>query len=142
MHGLRLSRPLLGGCLVLMASLAIAQPVWAAWGGSGSGAASALADSMPSGNAPTAGATGTSVTLQWPTAYLPGNVPVAGYVIQRFNVATGAQAVVGAGCSGTVTTTTCVESNVPSGTWDYIDIPVQDNWTGGPSSASGPVTVS
>jgi hypothetical protein len=96
---------------------------------------------MPSGGQPTASATGNSVTVSWPTAYFPDGQSVFGYVIHRFNAATGAQATVGATCSGTVTSTACTEQSVPAGTWTYTDSPVQDNWSGSQSPASAGVIV-
>lgn len=134
-------RLLTGLCLALSLGLCFAVAAFAAWSGGGSGTASSLADTMPSGNQPVAVVAGTSVTLRWTAADLPGDYPVAGYVVQRFNAVNGDPAVVGSTCSGTVTATTCTESSVPAGTWDYTDTPVQDNWTGGQSSMSSAVTV-
>lgn len=62
-----------------------------------------------------------------PAAALLDNKAVAGYVIDRFDAASGIQATIGAGGSGTVATTTCTELNVPAGTWIYTDTPVPDN---------------
>jgi len=128
-------------CLSLPLGLTFASVAQAAWSSSGSGVASAQAYTMPNGGQPTARVSGTTVTLTWPAALFPDNLGVTGYLISRVNEATGAGATVGASCSGTVTTTTCTEQNVPAGTWIYTDTPVQDRWTGGQSSASGPVTV-
>jgi hypothetical protein len=127
--------------LALALALVLAPLAHASWTGGGSGTTSALAYTMPSGGQPVTRTSGSSVTVQWATALFPDNVAVAGYVVKRFDATTGAQATVGAGCSGTVTTTTCTEQNVPSGTWIYTDTPVQDNWTGGQSAASAAVTV-
>jgi hypothetical protein len=134
-------RGLLGLCLALLLGLAFAARAQAAWTGGGQGRASALAYTMPSGSQPIARASGSNVTLRWPAAVFAGGQSVAGYVIHRFDAISGAQASVGAGCSGTVPTTTCTEQNVPSGTWVYTDTPVQGNWTGGQSAASAAVSV-
>jgi hypothetical protein len=128
-------------CLTLLLGVVLAPLTEAAWSATGAGTASALADTMPSGSQPSASPTGTSVSLRWTAALLPGNEGVAGYVIHRFAATGGAEATVGPGCSGVVTTTICTEANVPAGTWVYTDTPVQDSWSGGQSAASAPVTV-
>jgi hypothetical protein len=119
----------------------LAAPALAAWSTSGSGAAGGAATKMPSGNVPTANASGSSVTVSWPTAKFVDGTPVAGYVVKRYDAASGAAATVGAGCSGTVTATSCSEQSVPAGSWAYTDTPVLDNWTGSESASSQPVTV-
>ena len=118
-----------------------APAVLAAWSASGAGRAGAAAATMPAGGTPVGSASGTSVTIRWPAATLSNGAPVAGYVIGRFKSLNGAAATVGPGCSGVVTTTTCTEQGVPSGTWIYTDTPVQLSWTGTPSPASGPIVV-
>jgi hypothetical protein len=134
-------RQLLGMALFLTIGLTLSTAAQASWVGGGSGQASALAYVMPSGSQPTARVSGASVSLRWPAAVFPNNQSVAGYTVRRFDATNGAPATVGAGCAGTVTTTTCTELNVPSGTWIYTDTPTQHNWTGGQSSASASVTV-
>ena len=96
---------------------------------------------MPTGAAPTGSATGSSVTIRWPAVTLSNGAPVGGYVISRFNALDGSAAIVGAGCSGVVTTTTCTEQSVPAGSWIYTDTPVLLSWTGGASPASAPIVV-
>jgi hypothetical protein len=134
-------RLLLGLGLALPLGLTHIPAAQAAWSAGGSGKASASAYTMPAGGQPTVVASGTSVTVRWPAALFPSGQTVAGYVIQRYAATGGAPATVGASCSGTVTTTTCTELNVPAGTWVYTDSPVQDNWTGGPSPSSASVSV-
>jgi len=134
-------RVLLWLCLTLALGVVLTPLAEAAWSGSGSGTATALADTMPSGNRPSAAGSSSNVTLRWPAAVFPGGGSVAGYVIRRFNAANGAEATVGAGCSGTVTTTTCTEASVPSGAWIYTDTPVQHTWSGAQSTASAVVTL-
>jgi len=134
-------RLLVGLCLALPAGLISAPLAQAAWVVGGSGNAAALAYTMPSGGQPSVSATGNSVSVRWPAALFPDGRGVAGYVIHRFDSATGAPAAVGASCSGTVTSTTCTEQAVPAGTWTYTDTPVQDNWSGGQSPASAAVTL-
>ncbi len=132
---------LIGLCVALPLGLTFSTIAQAAWSASGPGSASSLANTMPNGNQPAVSVSGTTVSLTWPAAVFPDNHGVAGYVIERFNASTGAQAVVGASCSGTVTTTTCSEQNVAAGSWIYTDTPVQDRWTGGQSPASAVATV-
>jgi hypothetical protein len=132
---------LAGLCLSLPLGLTFTSLAQAAWSSNGSGVASAQSYTMPNGGQPTASVLRTSVTLTWPAALFPDNLGVSGYLIARSDAANGAVATVGANCSGTVTTSTCTEQNVPAGTWIYTDTPVQDSWTGGQSIASSPVTV-
>jgi hypothetical protein len=127
--------------VALTLSLGLAAPAVATWSDTGAGAAGGGAETMPTGTAPTGAPTGDSVTIRWTAARLPDGTPVAGYLIERVNAATGAAATVSPGCSGIVTATTCTESSVPPGTWYYTDTPVQLGWTGGQSPDSGPVTV-
>jgi hypothetical protein len=70
---------------------------------------------------------------------LASGAVVAGYTVQRYNAINGTPASVGAGCSGTVTTTSCTELNVPAGSWVYTETPVQQSWTGTESAPSQPV---
>lgn len=130
----------LGTLVAVAASAVFAGAAIAAWSTAGSGTAGASATTMPTGNTPSVSASGSSVSVRWTAATLAGGTAVAGYVIHRYDAATGAPATVGAGCSGTVTTTTCTETSVPSGTWVYTDTPVQDSWTGAESPQSPPVT--
>jgi hypothetical protein len=120
--------------------LSIASPAFAAWSAGGSGAGKALALTMPSGATPTASAAGSSVTVSWPAAKFANGTSVAGYVITRYNTSGVAQTI-GSGCSGVVTTLTCTELSVPSGTWTYTDTPVQSNWRGSASAMSNSVQV-
>jgi hypothetical protein len=134
-------RVVMGICFALPLVLAFPAPAHAAWVAAGTGTSSGLAYTMPSGAQPIASVRGSSVILRWPTALFPDNQAVAGYDIRRFNAVTGSPATVGANCSGTVTTTTCTEMNVSSGTWTYTDSTVQDNWNGNQSAPSAAVTV-
>lgn len=132
--------------LILMAIslatlIAIAPAAIAAWSAGGTGSASGMAYVMPPGNTPIAGVSGSSVTLRWATAVFPDNHAVAGYAVRRFDAANGTQATVSSNCSGTVTTTTCTESNVPPGRWVYTVSTVQNNWTGNQSPGSAVVSV-
>lgn len=125
----------------LAATIAPSLSVSAAWSVGGSGAAGGAAAVMPTGLAPTAGATGDVVTVRWPSATLSDGVAVAGYVVVRANAVTGTTVAAGGTCAGTVTTTSCTDSPVPPGSWTYADTPVQLTWTGGESPQSNAVTV-
>jgi hypothetical protein len=127
-------------CATLALLAPLAAPALAAWSSSGIGSAAGAATTMPVGSAPTARASGTTVTVVWNGASMSNGVAVAGYIIKRYD-SSGTQATVGASCNGTVTTPTCTESNVPAGTWTYTDTPVQQSWTGTESPASNSVTI-
>lgn len=96
---------------------------------------------MPTGLAPTASATGSRVDVRWPAVTLSSGAPVGGYEVVRINTINGASVAAGGTCAGTVTTTACTDSSVPSGIWSYADTPVQQSWTGGQSPPSNSVTV-
>lgn len=129
------------GTVVIAAALAAPGLALAQWSSPGSGPSAGAAATMPAGNAPAGSATGSSVSVRWTAATFASGSPVGGYVISRFDAVNGSQATVGPGCSGVVTSTTCTELSVPSGTWVYTDTPVQASWTGSASSPSGAVTV-
>jgi hypothetical protein len=99
----------------LAAALLPASAAMAAWTSQGSGSAAGAAATMPTGAAPSVAVVGTSVTVSWSAATLSSGTAVAGYVVHRYNASSGAQATVGAACSGTVTTTRCIESAVAAG---------------------------
>jgi hypothetical protein len=121
--------------------LAAAAPALAAWSGSGTGGAGAGATTMPGGNSPAVAASGTGVAVRWPASTFPNGAAVEGYIVRRFDAASGQEATVGAACAGTVASTTCTEASVPAGTWVYTITPVQGGWTGAQSSPSSPATV-
>lgn len=141
-------RPNRTGPLLILAGLftcglcAAAGPALATWSAGGSGTAAGAATVMPTGNAPSVSVAGSNVTVRWSAATLPGGVDVAGYIVQRFNAATGQLATIGPSCAGVVTSTTCTETGVPAGSWVYTDTPVQANWSGSQSPDSPPVTIS
>jgi hypothetical protein len=119
-----------------------AESALAAWTSAGSGAAAGAATTMPAGNTPAASGSSSNVTVSWSPAAFPNGAAVGGYIIHRYDAATGASQVVGAGCGSTVTTTSCTEQNVPDGSWVYTDRPVQQSWTGRESADSNTITVS
>ncbi len=94
-----------------------APPVTAAFLASGSGSALATSQSIPAPAPPVAVAGGREVTLSWPTTTLTGGTAVTSYTVRRYDTSNIAQTVL-SGCD-VVTTTSCVENNVPIGTWTY-----------------------
>jgi hypothetical protein len=84
---------------------------------------------------------GSGVAVRWQASTFPSGGAVEGYIIRRFDAASGQEATVGATCAGTVAATTCTESSVPVGTWVYTVTPIQGGWTGAQSAASSPATV-
>jgi hypothetical protein len=137
----RRARVVLAVGLCAPAALAISSVAVAAWGTGGSGAATGAAAVMPAGATPSGVAALGVVTVRWPGAPLVAGATVSGYVIRRYDSATGALVTVGAGCSGVVAATSCTELSVPAGAWVYTDTPVLASWTGVESPASVPVTV-
>jgi hypothetical protein len=127
--------------LVLVLAMVTAGAGRAAWSPSGNGIAAGAALVMGSGTTPAATAGGTGIAVSWTAVTLPGGAAVDGYIVKRYDANTGAPQTVGAGCSGVVTSTRCLEQNVPSGSWLYTDTPVFAYWTGQESLPSSAVTV-
>ena len=79
------------------------------------------------------------MTVSW-TAPASG-APVTGYLVRRYDDSGNAQTT-GAGCSGTIASTSCTESAVPTGTWRYRVTAMNAKWRGSESPASAPVECS
>ena len=129
--------------LTLLLSL-LAGAAWAFWsaGSVPGGNGSATASSVNQGSTPTATASGRTVTVSWPATTLSNGTAVSGYTIKRYDAATLTTQTVLAGCSGTLTTTTCAETNLPPGQWVYSVTPrIATNWRGPESVKSVAVTV-
>ncbi|MGO9196515.1 MAG: hypothetical protein ACLQK4_05245 [Acidimicrobiales bacterium] len=110
------------------------------WFGAGAGSGTGAATTMPTGTAPSGSALSNAVTISWSVANMADGTAVAGYKISRYN-SSGTQVTVNSACSGVVTATTCTEQSVGAGTWYYTVTPVEENWTGGQSPESAPITV-
>lgn len=117
---------------------------WAYWhagtvaGSNGSSAAT----SIGGGATPTATAAGTTVTVSWTASTLATGAAVSGYRVARYDAATLTAQTILSGCAGTVSSLTCVESAVPSGSWKYSITPVfATNWTGAESAKSATLVV-
>ena len=113
----------------------------ASWSPASSGFGSAVAVSMPAGEAPTATVADGDVLVSWTEAAFPNGDPVTGYIVTRYSVPTGTAETTGAGCDGSVTSLSCAERMVPSGRWKYTITPVHEGWTGSEGPASAIVTV-
>jgi hypothetical protein len=122
-------------------ALVLASAAGAAWLATGDGSGSSRAESLPTGSVPTASALLQDVTLNWAASSFPGGAPVSGYRIRRYNALTSVEDMVLTGCAGTVLATSCVESNVPLGVWQYTVTPAQGLWGGGESARSANVIV-
>lgn len=127
--------------VVAVSATSFSSVALAAWQAPSSAAtANASATTMPTGSTPSASAIGSSVTVSW-TASSLGGAPVPGYVVKAYDAATNTPRTVGASCAGTVTSTSCTESNVAAGTWRYTVTPTDASWSGGESAKSASVTV-
>jgi hypothetical protein len=137
-------RRLLGWLLVCCLVGGAATAAWALWVASSSSASHgvAAAASVNQGATPTASASaGRTVSVSWGASTLSNGVAVAGYLVKRY-VSGGAVQTTLAGCSGTIAALSCVESDVPAGSWRYTVTPViATNWQGVESAQSGVATV-
>ena len=79
------------------------------------------------------------MTVRWTTP--ASGAPVTGYLVRRYDESGNAQTI-GAGCSGTITATSCTETALPPGTWRYRVTPLNANWRGPESAASAPAQIS
>ena len=100
----------------------------------------ATADTVGTGKRPTITATGSTATVSWAPSTLTSGAPVTGYDVARYDVG-GASQPVSAGCSGTISTLTCTENDVPDGTWQYTVTPRIGLWVGTESPKSLETTV-
>jgi hypothetical protein len=97
---------------------------------------------MAQGPTPTAVVVTGGITVSWTASGLSNGLSATGYDIARYaGGSTNAQPI-GAACAGTISTTTCTESAVPAGTWQYTVTPLFGaDWLGAASPLSAPVTV-
>jgi hypothetical protein len=99
------------------------------------------ATTVSAGATPTVYEAGAShVVVSWGPSSLSDGTPVSGYIVARYDTATGAPATVGNGCAGRITDLTCTETATPTGDWQYTVTPVfAANWRGLESPKSGGV---
>ena len=128
--------------LMLVFFVGLAQTALGYWSGSGAtGNGAAGAATLNQGTTPTAKATdSTTVVISWAAGGLSNGVPANAYIVKRYDSETGTQASIGAGCSAATAATTCTESSVPEGTWEYTVTPLFGaEWRGPESAKSSPV---
>jgi hypothetical protein len=138
-------RRLLAAAAAVIATLAFTGELYAYFStaaGSGSSGAAAAA-TVQQGATPTVARVGaTAVAVTWGSSTLSNGTPVDGYVVTRYDAATGAPQIAMPGCSGTIAGLSCTESAVPVGSWTYAVTPViGDDWHGAESTKSGAVVV-
>ena len=127
-------------CLLLLSGVA-ALAHWTA-GSLAGGHGAAAATTVGQGSTPSASALGRTVTVTWPASTLAGGQAVDGYQIKRYDSVTLVSQTITSACAGTVTATTCAESNVPEGSWVYTVTPrFATNWVGAESAKSPAVAV-
>ena len=122
----------------------VAGTAWAFWSADSApgGNGAAAATSVNQGATPSGSVSGQSVTVSWAATTLSSGQPVTGYLIKRFDSVTLVQQTINGACAGVVTGTSCVEANVPVGSWRYSVTPVIGaNWQGAESVRSSPVLV-
>ena len=126
----------LGG---LVAALAISSVAEASWVTGGAGSGYSKASAIPAATAPAHSiVTYPNVTLNWPAVTVGG--AATSYTVRRYSEA-GAVQSVGASCGGTLATTSCVESAVPVGRWQYTAQARKANWSGPESAKSSTVEI-
>ncbi|MFW0771801.1 hypothetical protein ACLRGI_01360 [Paenarthrobacter nitroguajacolicus] len=107
------------------------------WGSVGSGFGAAKADAVAQGARPATAVSGTSVTVTWAASTTTAGRPVKGYSVARYATATNGTGIAAAGtCAGTIAALSCVDSNVPTGTWYYAVTPLLSAWQGAESIRS------
>jgi hypothetical protein len=119
---------------VAIVALVVVQVAVAAWSISSSGNGYVKALSMPTGSAPTKSVSYPNITVSW-SAVTVGGSAVDSYTVRRYSEAGVLQSITAA-CNGAIATTTCTESSVPVGRWQYTTQPVKAGWTGAESAKS------
>lgn len=111
------------------------------WSSVSSNGAAAKADALAQGNKPGTIVSGANVTVTWTASTTTAGKSVSGYSIARYASATGGTRVAATGaCAGTLNALSCVESNVPAGTWYYTVTPILALWQGSESTRSAGTT--
>lgn len=107
------------------------------WGSVSGGSGAAKADAVAQGSTPLTAVSGANVTVTWTASTTAAGRSVTGYSIARYATATAGTRIAAAGsCTGTIATLSCVDSNVPTGTWYYAVTPLLSAWQGVESTRS------
>lgn len=125
---------------VLLIGAALPAPAHAGWAGASPGAAFSGAGNMPTGGTPSASVTGQDVAVTWSPVDAGGS-PASGYLLRRYDLG-GVEQTIGGGCDGVQSSTSCVEQDVPPGSWVYRVRPLRFNWSGGEGPPSNTAAVS
>jgi len=125
---------------VVAALTCVGPAALAAWNKSGNGNGRSAAITMPVGNAPTAAVNNRNVQVTWAAVTMPGGGAVDGYRVRRYNTS-GVEQTINGACDVVISTTTCTEAGVPSGTWRYAVAPRLGAWQGAFGTMSANITV-
>jgi fibronectin type 3 domain-containing protein len=114
---------------------------FAAWTAMTSGTGRALSTDLPAGQGVSRTYADSNVTVEWAPQFLNDtSVPVQGHNVRRLAGTT--EQSIGAGCAeDLVDTISCVEEDVPEGTWQYQVRPYFEQWRGAWGNVGDPVTV-
>jgi large repetitive protein len=123
---------------IVLAAVAPVDAAAGAWQPDGSGSGHSTAETLAAGNVPTVSVSNRTVTVSW-TASSSG-APANGYIVRRYDPSD-QQAPIGANCAGVVSGSSCVESDVPGGSWRYAVVPARANWRGAESPKSATAIV-
>ena len=134
-------RRLLPTLLTVVVITSASGVAFAAWNVGGTGTGYSRARSMPGGSTPSAAAAVRDVTVSWTPVDFPAGTPLTNYIVRRYHASTGVAQTILSDCAGVVAGTSCVERNVPAGSWRYTVTPVHQSWRGAESATSTPVTV-
>jgi hypothetical protein len=138
--GTEMSLRRLSACVaIVLLCLAGASTAAASWSSNGTGSSYAKASSLPTPAAPTTAVSGRNVTVSWTAP--AGGAPLTGYSVSRQAATGGAVQTIKSNCSGTIAGVTCVEQNVPSGSWTYTVRTLNGNWSGADSAKSANAVV-
>lgn len=132
-------RALLTLLVVLAAALGPATVAQGAWRPTTvSGQSAARATAMPTGPQPTVTVTARTATVSWSA---PAGTPApTGYTVER-TPSGGSATAAGGTCAGTVTTLTCTDAALATGSYTYRVRAVRALWTGAAGTASSAATV-
>jgi hypothetical protein len=136
-----IARRLVQSLVVALATLLTFGAAWSYWTTDATGTGAGAASTVDRGSQPSATATDAAVTVTWAPSALSDGGPVDGYLLVRYESG-GIAPQTMASCAGTITTTSCTESDVPVGSWEYAVVPiVGQHWRGTESPRSTPLVL-